>query len=227
MLLASQHFLWSAIHVLVYVPLDCLPTPTKRITPIQEGLCLYHPPQWSQCLAKWLVYSKCLISVCWMNERVSKSPWFFFSLIFPPLSHTPCMHPLHASLVGEWAFVVAQTVKHLPAMLETWVQSPGWEDPLEKEMATHSSILAWKIPWMEESGGLQSPGSQRVRHDWASSHASQADLFLKLPPFLFSCLCSHCSLHLDTFLPPPGHIQVVRILVTLQGPLSTLMPEIP
>ena len=56
-------------------------------------------------------------------------------------------------------------VKHLPAMPETWVRSLGWEDPLEKEMATHSSILAWKIPRMEEPGGLQSTGSQTVRHD--------------------------------------------------------------
>ena len=61
--------------------------------------------------------------------------------------------------------LVAQTVKRLPTMLETWVKSLGWEDVLEKEMATHSSILAWKIPWMEEPGGLQSTGSQRVRHD--------------------------------------------------------------
>ena len=50
--------------------------------------------------------------------------------------------------------VVAQRLKHLPAMRETWVQSLGWEDLLEKEMATHSSILAWRIPWMEEPGGL-------------------------------------------------------------------------
>ena len=60
-------------------------------------------------------------------------------------------------------------VKHLPAMQETRVQSLGWEDPLEKEMATHSSILAQKIPWMEEPGGLQSMGSQRVGHDCATS----------------------------------------------------------
>ena len=60
---------------------------------------------------------------------------------------------------------MAQTVKHLPAMQETWVQSLGQEDPLEEEMATHSSVLAWKIPWMEEPGRLQSMGSQRVGHD--------------------------------------------------------------
>ena len=56
-------------------------------------------------------------------------------------------------------------VKNLPAMQETQVRSLGWEDPLEKEMATHSSILAWRIPWTEEPGGLQSIGSQRVGHD--------------------------------------------------------------
>ena len=60
---------------------------------------------------------------------------------------------------------MAQMVKSLPAMWETRVPSLGWEDPLEKEMATHSSILAWKIPWIAEHGGLQSIGSQRVGHD--------------------------------------------------------------
>ena len=63
------------------------------------------------------------------------------------------------------ASLVAQSVKNLPAVQETQVRSLGWEDPLEKEMATHSSILAWKISWIEEPGGLQSMGSQRVRHD--------------------------------------------------------------
>ena len=58
---------------------------------------------------------------------------------------------------------MAQMLKHLPAMRETRVRSLGWEDPLEKEMATHSSTLAWKIPWSEEPGRLQSMGSQRVR----------------------------------------------------------------
>ena len=61
--------------------------------------------------------------------------------------------------------LVAQTVKRLPTMWETWVRSPGWEDPLENEMATHSSTLAWKIPWTEEPDKLQSMGSQRVGHD--------------------------------------------------------------
>ena len=66
---------------------------------------------------------------------------------------------------GIKASLVAQTVKRLPVMWETQVRSLGWEDPLEKEMATHSSILAWRIPWIEEPGRLQSTGSQRVGHD--------------------------------------------------------------
>ena len=61
--------------------------------------------------------------------------------------------------------LVTQMIKNLPAVQETQVQSLGWEDPLEKEMATHSSILAWKISWTKEPGGLQSMGSQRVGHD--------------------------------------------------------------
>ena len=66
----------------------------------------------------------------------------------------------------EGASLVAQFIKNPPAMQEIWVQSLGWEDPLEEGMATHSSILAWRIPWTEELGGLlQSPGSQKVGHD--------------------------------------------------------------
>ena len=61
--------------------------------------------------------------------------------------------------------LVAQMVKHLFTMWETWVLSLGWKDSLEKEMATHSSTLAWKIPWTEKPGRLQSMGSQRVGHD--------------------------------------------------------------
>ena len=86
------------------------------------------------------------------------------------------LHPLLAifarfdhSFLPERASPVAQRVKHLPAMWETRVQSLGQEDPLEKEMATHSSTVAWKISWMEEAGGLQSMGSQRIGHNGATS----------------------------------------------------------
>ena len=64
-----------------------------------------------------------------------------------------------------WASLVAQMVKNLPVMQETWVQCLGQKDPLEKGIATHSSILAWRIPWTEEPGGPQSMGLQRVGHD--------------------------------------------------------------
>ena len=63
--------------------------------------------------------------------------------------------------------LVARTVNNLPVMQETWVQFPGQEDPLEKEMATHSSILSWRIPWTKEPGGLQFTRSQRVGHNWS------------------------------------------------------------
>jgi len=76
----------------------------------------------------------------------SLSSWFFFP------------HVRDNSLV-------AQMVKNLSAMQETWIQSLGREDPLEKEMATHSGIPAWRIPWTEEPGGLQTMGSQRLRHN--------------------------------------------------------------
>ena len=72
-------------------------------------------------------------------------------------------------LITALTSLVAQTVKRLSTMQETRVQSLGWEDPLEKEKAIHSSTIAWKIPWTQEPGRLQSMGSQRVRHDWATS----------------------------------------------------------
>ena len=70
-----------------------------------------------------------------------------------------------SSKVSSRASLVPQMVKSLPAMWETWVRSLGQEDPLEKEMATHSSLLAWRVSWTEEPGGLQSMGSQGVEHD--------------------------------------------------------------
>ena len=95
----------------------------------------------------------------------------FVLFLFPPFP-PPLLMTLTVSSQGKgglkwkesdvWASLVAQMVKNLPAMWETWVQSLGWGDPLEKGMATHSGILAWRIPWTEEPGGLQSMGSQRA-----------------------------------------------------------------
>ena len=90
-------------------------------------------------------------SVTWDQQG-----WWRKSLLFHPPG-------------SEWAPLVAQMVKHLPAMQETRFGSLGWDHALEKEIGTHSSTLAWKIPWMEEPGRLQSMGLQGVRHYWATS----------------------------------------------------------
>ena len=82
----------------------------------------------------------------------------------------------YMELSAKTSFLVAQMAKNLPAMWETQVQSLGWEDPLEKGMAIHSSILAWRIPWTGEPGGLQSMGLHRVRQDGACMHAHQPRL---------------------------------------------------
>ena len=83
------------------------------------------------------------------------------------------LEPLYSHLLGvvvyNWASLVAQTMKNLPVMQETWVWSLGQADPLKKEMATHSNVLAWRIPWTEEPGRLQSMVLQRVRHDWVTN----------------------------------------------------------
>ena len=89
------------------------------------------------------------------------SPFCPFSLL---LIH---VHTLQFYSLRAWrASLVAQTVKNLSVMQETQVRSLSWEDPLEEGMVTHSSILAWRIPWTEEPGRLQSTGSQKFRHDW-------------------------------------------------------------
>ena len=79
--------------------------------------------------------------------------------VMDPSQHIYLMHLHNKASLG------AQMVKNLLTMQEAWVQSLGWEDPLEKRMATYSSILAWRLPWTEEPGRLQSMGSQRVGHD--------------------------------------------------------------
>ena len=95
---------------------------------------------------------------------------------------------MHTHIYISWASLVAQTVKNPPTMQETRVQSLGWEDPLEKDMATHSSILAWGIPRTEEPGELQSVGPQRVKHDWATNTHILNFPSLSLPLFLVFCL---------------------------------------
>ena len=101
----------------------------------------------------------------WETLRLSHR-WILFWSIVGSLTETIVL--LHWT-VFVFVPLVAQQLKRLPGMQETQVQSLGREDPLEKEMAPHSSILAWGIPWREEPGRLQSTGSQRVGHDWATS----------------------------------------------------------
>ena len=88
------------------------------------------------------------------------------------LFHAPHVHLAKSYVILILIFLVAQMVKNLPAMQETWVRALDQEDPLEKGMAIHSSILAWRIPWTEEPDGLQILGSQRVGKDWVTNTAT-------------------------------------------------------
>ena len=97
-------------------------------------------------------------------------------LYYPPSSGLPPQ--IWQGFSISWASLVAQMVKNLPTMQETWVPSVGQEDPLEKVMATHSSVLAWRIPWTEEPGRLQSMRLQKAGHDW------ETNTFTFLSPFL-------------------------------------------
>ena len=110
----------------------------------------------------------------WSNHTdllyVSECSMFFqipVTLLMVSLPHGMPFSTLISGFFGD------QTVKNLPAVQEIWVQSLGWEDPLEKGMTTHSSILAWRILWTEEPGQLQSMGLQRVWHEWAPNTHSK------------------------------------------------------
>ena len=100
--------------------------------------------------------------------------------------------PQHVDCLEARASLVAQTAKNLPAMQETQVWSLGWEDPLEKGMATRSSILAWRIPCTEEPGGLQSMGSW-VKHDWAINTSAQSSEKARIFPCVSQLLLFHFS----------------------------------
>ena len=173
---------------------------------------------WESYLAtlesSFLTGSQALDFTCWWHECLlsKQPPSHFLSLwVLPPqtpvaLPHLPqpqllslniiqrCFKPFpffpsHVPLWLRWG-------KNLPAMRETQeiqVWSLSWEDPLEKGMATHSSILAWRMPWTEEPGGLQSMGSQRVRQDWVTTLSFKPFLNLKtiFPPrkYTFTLFC--------------------------------------
>ena len=116
-----------------------------------------------------------------------------------------------------WTSLVAQMVKCLSTMWETQVQSLGWEDPLEKEMAIHSSTIAWKIPWTEEPGRLQSMRSQRVGHDWFISY-----IFLHYLVFWKFCIHDLINIKIKFYIisgfchitfPPTFHPYSLALLV--------------
>ena len=103
---------------------------------------------------------------------VNKCTHLQYIYIVKPIQYLRYLTPFlncYCLVCFEIPLAVAQRLKCLPAMRETWVRSLGWEDPLEESMATYSSILAWRIPWREEPGGLESRGLQRVGHNWATS----------------------------------------------------------
>ena len=118
----------------------------------------------------------------WIHERVASwkkhsavTDWIFGWICLQSF-HSPWDLQINISmalcyLYATWVSLVAQTENNLPVMQcrRPWVWTLGWEDPLEKGMATHSSILAWTTPWPEEPDGLRSVGSQRIRHDWATN----------------------------------------------------------
>ena len=114
-------------------------------------------------------------------------PMNVFTNLEPPWTSLFSRVGIQASVVGtsdyilccDWASLVAQRLKHLPGMRDTRVRSLGREDPLEKEMATHPNTIAWRITWREEPGRLQSMGSQRVGHDWATSLFAVIELDLQ------------------------------------------------
>ena len=167
-------------------------------------LALKHPQSCAQKLRSNWVFLKCMLSpgdsdgkesTCNVGDLASitgfgRSPgeWLGYPLQYSCLQNFTVREAWLAAVHGvakSWTRlsdfhfhfglpVVAQTVKNLPVVRESQVRSLGWEDPLEKEIATHSSILAWKFPCTEEPGGLQSMGSSRVGHDWAINTHSHA-----------------------------------------------------
>ena len=114
----------------------------------------------------WLLELLLCIGFLKIDDHAYDISWGQVSFTYSPTGcvniKCPSAHLLRASLVVQMA-------KKLPAVQEAWVRSSGREDPLEKRMCTHSSILAWEIPWTQEPGSLQSMGLQRIRHDWATN----------------------------------------------------------
>ena len=145
-----------------------LPLSSKHPMPIKITLlssnnplpmCDHHGPRYPLCTLWCLPHQDPPHSPCRNPQDIRRDP---SNSIQKGSIYSQVLSSIRASLA-------AQRLKRLPPIWETWVRSLGWEDPLEKEMVTHSSILAWRIPWTEEPGKLQSTGSQRVGHNWVTS----------------------------------------------------------
>ena len=149
----SRQRYWSG---LPFPSLEALPDP--RIKPASPALQVNSLPSETPGKPFWILTALYLFTAQDFNRSIPRIFLYFVTAI--------------CGYVLSEASLVAPKAKNLSAMQVTWVRPLGWEDPLEKGMATHSSILAWKMPWMEEPGRLQSMGSplhRRVRHDWATN----------------------------------------------------------
>ena len=159
-------------HLILCRPLLLLPSifPSIRVFSNESALCI-------RCLKYWSFSFNINPFSVWEDARVWAHWSHSFDMQISFLGPVSCVLTSWISsghTVGSASLHwLAQIVKNLPAMWETQIRSLGQEDLLEKEMATHSSILAWRIPWTEEPGGLQSKGSQRVGHKWAINNTQE------------------------------------------------------
>ena len=170
---------WATVHQsFLYVVIYCLLPWVRNV--FQENSCPLYWFTWDHDIKVWIrgwfalwscpqnltieVYGEWKHSLKYIGPDVTL--WNILAIT----THNNYKHVILFSFMPLriWTSLVAQTVKCLSTMRETWVRALGWEDPLEKEMAIHSSTIAWKIPWTEEPDRLQSMGSQRVGHDWAT-----------------------------------------------------------
>ena len=184
-------------------------------------------PRPQQALYKqwlWLSYWLPLLSLLsilatWLWVYLSESISSFLKQGYKNC-HLGSWEVFHIKHLAQWGSQVTLVLKNLPAnagsIRETWVWSLGWEDPLEEGMTTHSSVLAWRTPWTEKSGGLQSIGLHRVRHNWSdfapvhTLHCVHLSVGAKLITILFSPLLfphSHVS-------PAPRPREVISVAVT-------------
>ena len=126
------------------------------------------PPSWTALASPTPSHPSRLLQSTGLSSPCYTATSYWLSILHTVVYMFQC-YSLNSVSLSPWVSLVAQTVKNLPAMQKLWFWSLGQEDPLREEMATHSSVLAWGIPWREEPGGLQSMGSQRVGHDWATN----------------------------------------------------------